>query len=61
MSTLVPLNLEIDSDFDFDSFVRGGRAGEAKLRAGVRGVILLSLGLPMESCNPPRRPLALNS
>ena len=61
VSTLVPLNLEIDFDFDFDSFVRGGRAGEVKLRADVRGVILLSLGLPMKNCNPPRRPPALNS
>ena len=37
VSTLVPLNreLDFDFDFDFDSFVRGVRAGEAKLRAGV--------------------------
>jgi hypothetical protein len=59
----VPLNREIDFDFDFDfdSFVRGVRAGEAKLRAGVREVILLSLGLPTESCATTRRPFSLKS
>ena len=63
MSTLVPLNREIDFDFDFDfdSFVRGVRTGEAKLRAGVREVILLSLGVPTESTATARRPFSLNS
>jgi hypothetical protein len=59
----VPLNREIDFDFDFDfdSFVRGVRAGEAKLRAGAREVILLSLGVPTGSTTPPRRPFSLKS
>ena len=57
-----PLNREIDFDFDFDFdlFVRGVRAGEAKLRAGTRDVILLSLGLSTESSRPPRGPFSLN-
>ena len=46
--------IDFDFDFDFDSFVRGVRAGEAKLRAGTRDVILLSLGLSTESSRPPR-------
>jgi len=63
VSTVVSLNREIDFDFDFDfdSFVRGVRAGEAKLRAGVRETILLSQGVPTESSTTTRRPLALNS
>ena len=56
-SVITPLNREIDFDFDFDSFVRGVRAGEAKLSAGVRDVMLLSLGLPTESSRPPSRAL----
>ena len=61
-SVRTPLNREIDFDFDFDfdSFVRGVRAGEAKLRVGAREVMLLSLGLSTESSRPPRGPCLLN-
>ena len=52
--------IDFDFDFDFDSFVRGVRAGEAKLRAGAMDVMLLSLGLPTESSRTPRGHFSLN-